>query len=314
MASFSWAKVPISELDDRRIASLPDSAWRRYHECTLLAKEEDNGGLLPDAADMAWRLRITEEALLNDLAYLARAGLVELAPLEGGGEAWAVTDFEANQGATSSTERSRQSRQRRRSSPSSETDDTTPQRTCNDAATTPQRNVAQNKRREEKNEDKRREGEGEQTGATAPAPTPLPSIPFQPVPEAIIAAKRRRGDPEPSTAVPNAPPGVALLHRLTNYWPGADITPALADRLGDAPDEAALGRAVELWRLSGNKPTNWLGILDWYDQLRADLAWTPQARFKANGQGNTNGRAPLSPSEQAAAQYAAAKRQLLGGK
>lgn len=284
MTAFTWAKVHISELEDRRVASLPDSAWRRYHECLLLAKGEDNDGLLPDVADMAWRLRITEETLLNDLAYLARTGLAELVPIEGGGEAWAVTDFEANQGATSSTERSRQSRQRRRPSPSSETDDTTPQRTCNDAATTPQRNVAQNKRREEKKEDKRRGGEGEQTGAVAPAPaTPLPAIPFQPIPDAVQAVKRRRGDPEPSAAVPNAPPGVALLHRLTNYWPGADITPALADRLGDAPDEAALARAVELWRLSGNKPTNWLGILDWYDELRRNPAWTPQARFKANG-------------------------------
>jgi len=161
----------------------------------------------------------------------------------------------------------------------------------------------------------RPKGEGEQTGATAPARTPLPSIPFQPIPEAVQNAKRRRGIEEPQPAVTaTAPPGVALLHRLTGYWPGADITPALADRLGDTPDEGALARAVELWRLSSNKPTNWLGILDWYDQLRADPTWTPQARFKANGQGNTNGRAPLSPSEQAAAQYAAAKRQLLGGK
>ncbi len=85
-----------------------------------------------------------------------------------------------------------------------------------------------------------------------------------------------------------------------------------AGNLLDDDPEAALAHAVELWRLSGNKPTNWLGIIDWYDQLRADPAWTPQARLKANGH-SANGRAPLSPSEQAAAQYAAAKRQLLGG-
>ena len=56
------------------------------------------------------------------------------------------------------------------------------------------------------------------------------------------------------------------------------------------PDEGALTRAVELWRLSGNKPTNWLGIADWYDELRRDLDWTPQARFK-----KSNGSAAATP-------------------
>ena len=88
--SFYFAKFNISELDDRRIASLPDSAWRRFHECVLLAKAEDNDGLLPEVGDMAWRLRITEETLLNDLAYLARVGLAELVPTDDGGEAWAI--------------------------------------------------------------------------------------------------------------------------------------------------------------------------------------------------------------------------------
>ena len=122
-----------------------------------------------------------------------------------------------------------------------------------------------------------------QNGDTAPAPA-LSPIPFQPVPETVRRQKAQRGivEPEPDVTA-TAPPAVALLHRLTNYWPGADISPALAERLGNAPDEAALAHAVELWRLSGNKPTNWLGIIDWYDQLRADPAWTPQARFKANG-------------------------------
>jgi len=74
-----------------------------------------------------------------------------------------------------------------------------------------------------------------------------------------------------------------MLARLSGYWPGADVSDALATRFGDVPDEGALTRAVELWRLSGNKPTNWLGIADWYDELRRDLEWTPQARFKKGG-------------------------------
>lgn len=289
--SYSWAKLSIDTLDDRVIASLPDSLWRRYHELLLIAKAEDADGILPPVLDMAWTLRpITADALQADLAYLAKCGLAELVLLDDGEEAWLLTRYVESQTAMTSTERSRRRRQR-----AAPVDDEPPpqpgpapaQRTRNADATPMQRTRNETLPRLRLDKDKRQdeEGEGEgQSGAIAPAPaTPLPPIPFQPIPETVIAAKRRRGDPEPSAAVPNAPPGVALLHRLTNYWPGADITPALADRLGDAPDEAALARAVELWRLSGNKPTNCLGILDWYDELRRNPAWTPQARFKANG-------------------------------
>jgi hypothetical protein len=280
--SFYFAKFNISELDDRRIASLPDSAWRRYHECILLAKAEDNDGLLPDVSDMAWRLRITEETLLNDLSYLARAGLAELVPTDDGGEAWAIVDFAEHQGALSSTERSRLHRRGRRGTPSADEPETTPERTSNEGATKVQRNVAQNKKREEKKEKRERE---------IPAPAPIPPIPFQPLPDGLQRQKEAHGitDPEPALTA-TAPPAVRLLHQFTGYWPGDDIAPALVDRLGDAPDEVALTRAVELWRLSGNKPTNWLGIIDWYDQLRRDPAWTPQARFRRDGP--TGGRTP----------------------
>ena len=122
-------------------------------------------------------------------------------------------------------------------------------------------------------------------GAIAPAPPP--TAPFQPVPETVKRQKARHGVPEPVPSVTAAaPPAVVLLHRLTTYWPGADITDALAQRFGDAPDEVALARAVELWRLSGNKITNWLGIADWYDELRRDPSWTPQARFKPRPNGS----------------------------
>lgn len=127
--------------------------------------------------------------------------------------------------------------------------------------------------------------DGEGSGAIAPAQPPATSPHFQPVSETVKRQKARVGvrEPEPEV-IASAPPIIKLLQRLTGYWPGADVAPALVAQFGNSPDEAALTRAVELWRLSGNKPTNWIGIADWYEELLRDPAWTPQARFK-NGSG-----------------------------
>ncbi len=143
----------------------------------------------------------------------------------------------------------------------------------------------------ESNQNLTRKGTGEGNGANAPATrpvaSPMPGEAFQPVPESVRSQKRRAGveDIEGDIAA-TAPAAVRMLTRLSGYWPGADVSDALVARFGDVPDEVALTRAVELWRLSGNKPTNWLGIADWYDELRRDLDWTPQARFK-KGNGGT---------------------------
>lgn len=152
-----------------------------------------------------------------------------------------------------------------------------------------------------------REGE---SSAFAPAPL-VPVDSFRPISDELKAQKARRNirDPEPEL-ISTAPEALRLLARLSGYWPGTDVADALAARLGAAPDEAALARAVELWRLSGNKPTNWLGIIDWYDELRRAPDWTPQTRFKPRQNGAA---APaLSPAEQAADRYVKAKRAVLG--
>lgn len=139
-----------------------------------------------------------------------------------------------------------------------------------------------------------REPEEGESGAIAPARPPAPSPAFQSVSEAIQEAKRRRGDPEPVSSVTNsAPAAVALLARLSGYWPGSDITPALVARFGDAPDEVALARAVELWRLSGHKVTNWLGIADWYDEIRRRPDWSPQDRFRNGNNGRPEKAGPV---------------------
>lgn len=110
MSSYYWAKVDIDTLDDRKVAQLPDSLWRRYHECILLAKEHDEDGYLPLLSDMAWRLRITDETMAADLSRLSLSGLVELRN-DGQGERWYLTGFVESQGAMSDAERMRRYRQ-----------------------------------------------------------------------------------------------------------------------------------------------------------------------------------------------------------
>ena len=269
-----WIKLYVEMIDDPKVGLLPDAVKWRWVSALLLAGELNEDGYLPDVNDAAWRLHTNVETLQSEMRTLAGRGLVELREHPDGSERWFIPAFVKRQEAATSTERSRNLRHRRRQ---------------NGDETPAQRNVAFSSHNTEYRI-QNTETEGEGSGATAPALSP---IPFQPVPETVRRQKAQRGIVEPEPAVTaTAPPAVALLHRLTNYWPGADISPALAERLGNTPDEAALAHAVELWRLSGNKPTNWLGIIDWYDQLRADPAWTPQARFKANG----NGRAQPAPT------------------
>lgn len=101
MASNYWAKLWIEMLDDRKTATLPDSSWRRFVECILLAKELDEDGFLPPIIDMAFRLRTNENALGDDLTRLALAGLLELRD----GNRWFVTNFGKRQSKMEPAER-----------------------------------------------------------------------------------------------------------------------------------------------------------------------------------------------------------------
>ena len=130
------------------------------------------------------------------------------------------------------------------------------------------------------------------SGADAPARAPGMSSQFQPVPENIRRWQRDER-PEPALTA-NAPPAMRLMTRVTGYWPGEDNSAFLVERLGDAPDEAALRRAVELWRAAGHRPTNWIGICDWYQEVIRDPAWTPSARFKSPPQA---GQRPAQPAQ-----------------
>ena len=146
-----------------------------------------------------------------------------------------------------------------------------------------------------KPEDEPEDRTGKETGereSGAIAPARPPGAAFLPVSEALKAQKARRGITEPG---PDMPPALKLLNELTTYWPGDANAPLILAQLGDNPDRSTLGRAVELWRASGNKPTNWLGICDWYQELQRDPDWTPQKRFKTRPNGKTAETKPTTP-------------------
>lgn len=299
-----WIKLYVEMLDDPKVGLLPDAVKWRWTSVLLLAGEMNEGGFLPDVNDMAWRLHTNVETLQSEMRMLAGRGLVELRVYEQGDERWFIPAFSTRQAAATGTERSRMSRQR-----------TQQHGSRNEHATNVQRNVANSLHKQKQKQNTETEAERGRDGAGAPAPPPPPasSPAFQPIPENVRQAKARRDKTGPET-VPAALPALSALHELTGYWPGEANAGAITAVIGEAPDRSTLARAVELWRASGNKVTNWLGICDWYIELSRDPDWTPQKRFKSARQpaAGSPDQPVLSRSEQAAAAYAAQKRSILG--
>ena len=270
-----WIKLYVEINDDPKIGLLPVNARWRFISALALAGELDDGGFIPPVNDeLAYRLHTEVETLQSEMRMLAGRGLAELRMHPDGEERWFLSHFAERQAPSTNAERQKQ--WRKRNDRNGDRNETLRKRYAN---VTPEAEA-------EAEAEYRKRGEG--SGAIAPATrqvvSPIPGETFQPIPESVKSQKRRAGveDIEVDIAA-TAPAAVRMLARLSGYWPGADVSDALATRFGDVPDEGALTRAVELWRLSGNKPTNWLGIADWYDELRRDLEWTPQARFKKGG-------------------------------
>lgn len=117
MASRYWTKFHVARLDDPTIATLPDSSWRRLHECYLLAKDTETGdpqsdGFIPPLALAAWRVHVAPDVFEGDLARLARVGLMELRPHPDGADRWFVSDYPQTQAREPDAERKRQERAR----------------------------------------------------------------------------------------------------------------------------------------------------------------------------------------------------------
>ena len=88
-----WIKTYLDILEDPRLARLSDKLWRRASELSVLAGKTGNDGALPSVEDMAWRLRLTEDELLENLRSLEQSEIVfEQQPGK-----WFVTGFKERQ-------------------------------------------------------------------------------------------------------------------------------------------------------------------------------------------------------------------------
>lgn len=110
MSTDYWIKLYIEIIDDPKMATLPDRLWRRVIELFLLAGKYGKGGLLPNAKQLAWMLRMPPDDLELDLVQIASTGIIQQTP-EGG---WFVIQFETRQAPVPTAERMRKSRERTR--------------------------------------------------------------------------------------------------------------------------------------------------------------------------------------------------------
>ena len=99
----------------------------------------------------------------------------------------------------------------------------------------------------------------------ADAPTPVDYRRAKPTPE-LLARQH---------------PAVAAYWVAVGRHPQRKNESLVIEMVGATPDTAALARAAELWDGSNHNMDNVVGILEWYVELRRNLAWLPSARFKS---------------------------------
>jgi len=110
VASYYWIKLYHEILHDPKMGQLPDRTWRRAIELFLLAGETEMDGMLPSVPDIAWKLRVNEAELIEDLARLEAVGIIT----NGDDGLLTVTHFEERQAPMDDAERQRRKRERDR--------------------------------------------------------------------------------------------------------------------------------------------------------------------------------------------------------
>jgi hypothetical protein len=103
MASTYWVKLYIEILDDPKMGVMNDRIWRRAIECLLLAKEYGNDGTLPPIDQMAWRLRLPEKELKDEVEELMEVRFLE----QSKNGNLVVKSFAERQGPLTATQRAR---------------------------------------------------------------------------------------------------------------------------------------------------------------------------------------------------------------
>jgi hypothetical protein len=109
MANNYWIKLYHEILDDAKVGRLRVALKWRFVECLLVAGENGNDGLLPETADLAWRLRCDAEKLETDLTELSDVGLLNRVDGQ-----WLVVKFKQRQEPSKAAQRMRRYRQRKK--------------------------------------------------------------------------------------------------------------------------------------------------------------------------------------------------------
>jgi len=110
--SMPWVKMYTELLDDPKLGTLTDSQKWRFIQLILLAGQCDKEGLIDmTTKEIAWRLRIDNETMANDLQELQKIGIIE--PVD---DHWIVCKFAERQGRPQSVKRDqwREAQQRHR--------------------------------------------------------------------------------------------------------------------------------------------------------------------------------------------------------
>lgn len=114
MASKYWTKLYHEILDDPKIGRFPVNLKWRFVELLLLAGELDEDGFLPPLPDMAWRLRVDEATLHQDMMQMQAAGIAEVRAYDLLDNRWYLSNFAKRQAPSPAAERMRELRKRKR--------------------------------------------------------------------------------------------------------------------------------------------------------------------------------------------------------
>ncbi len=81
-----------------------------------------------------------------------------------------------------------------------------------------------------------------------------------------------------------APAPIAIYCDTVGQWPSPTNQEIIADRLGQTVDKAALEKAFNIWVVDRQyAATNYSGILDYYENIKANAKWHPDTKPSANG-------------------------------
>jgi hypothetical protein len=254
----SWIKLYTEILNDPKMGRLTDRQFRTCVSVFLLAGMIDEDSVIGTTGDIAWHLRADREDVAEDLAVLARLGILEL---DDDNESWIVRNFERRQARPPSAEpdavSARVKRHRAKLQGDGNEDVTAPQRGCNEDVTTPQRGVTPSDPDPDPDPDPETESVGAASGAPA-APDPSPN--------GALTAPRPELKPEhhpPGTfadwqrLVEKPPPGsnrqAQLLAMFQALYPGR-ASPEYA-QLGQAARACGgAGRLAELLWQNASRP------------------------------------------------------------